>query len=89
MYSVAFITPALGAFLLVRQGSALEYFTLGLTQVIGGIFTIAGVLIVDANLQRVDWTQSGTWAWMLLFALLGVVGVLLVLLSRRMRPAEG
>ncbi|MEN8240106.1 MAG: hypothetical protein ABFR53_13005, partial [Actinomycetota bacterium] len=62
MYSVAYLTPALGAVLLWRAAAPVESLTMGLTQASGGIIPIVGLVIVDANVGgKVDWSASGTW----------------------------
>lgn len=77
MYSVAFITPALGAWLLLRSASVPELRTLGLTQVTG-VLPIIGLWIVDSAVQRVDWNAFGTWLWIGLFVGIGGMGGLLL-----------
>jgi hypothetical protein len=83
MYSVGLITPALGCLLLVQQGAALEFATVGLAQVFGGVTSMAGVLMVDATLRRIDWTLAGSLAWFVFPALLIVVGGMMALHARR------
>ncbi len=85
MYSVGFITPAVGCLLLLRSGSALEFGALGLTQVFGGVTSLLGVLIVDSSVHRVDWTLLGSWAWFGFPLLLIIVGGLMALHARRMQ----
>lgn len=78
IYSVAFITPALGAWLLLRSASVLELRTLGLTQIVGGGLPLAGLVIVDAAVRRVDWSATGTWLWIGLFGGICLMGGLLL-----------
>jgi hypothetical protein len=78
LYSAAFLTPAVGALLLVRVGSSHEDRALGSTQVVSGVAAVAGLLIVDAEMHRVDWGMPGTWAWVAMcLAIAGVGGLLL------------
>ena len=81
MYSVAFFTPALGAWLLLRSASVLELRTMGLTQV-AGILPLVALLVVDAEVQRVNWSEAGTWAWMALWVGIFLIGGLLLWQSR-------
>jgi hypothetical protein len=74
LYSVAFITPALGAFLLARAVAREEALTLGLTQLGGSVLAIVGLIVVDASVGRVPWDASGTWAWLGMFAALLLLG---------------
>ena len=63
MYSVLYITPAVGAVLLYNAASSVELLTMGLTQVVGGVIPIVGLVIIDNQVNRVDWSASGTWLW--------------------------
>jgi hypothetical protein len=83
MYSVAFLTPAVGAFLLAKAGSKTEWLTMGLTQVVLGLFPILGVLIVNANVKQVDWSAAVTWIWMIVFAAILAIGLWMIKESRR------
>jgi hypothetical protein len=78
MYSVAFLTPAVGSWLLWRASSALELMVMGLTQALGGVLAIAGLLVVDAQVHRVDWTQLGTWLWIGISIVPLIIGVWMV-----------
>ena len=75
LYSVTFLTPALGAYVLAKGGTKIEWQTLGLAQIILGLFPIIGVIIVDASVKRVLWSAVGTWVWFALFAAMMVLGV--------------
>jgi hypothetical protein len=46
--------------------------------VVSGAAAIAGLLIVDAELHRVDWGLPGTWAWVVMCAAIAGVGGLLL-----------
>ena len=78
IYSAAFITPAVGAALLVRLGTVHEDRTLGASQLVSGIAAVAGVVVVDASVHRVDWGLPGTWAWVAMCAAIAGVGGLLL-----------
>jgi hypothetical protein len=82
MYSVAYLTPALGALLLVRAAAAIEAFTLGLTMAAGGIVPIVGLAIIDIQTDKIDWSQGGTWLWIASFAILFLAGLGLAWRSR-------
>jgi hypothetical protein len=85
LYSVAFITPALGAVLLARAAAREEALTLGLTQLGGGLLAIVSLLAVDASVSRVPWDASGTWAWLGTFAALFLLGLGLVWGARQLQ----
>jgi hypothetical protein len=88
MYSVGSITPAVGSLLLLRQGSSLEFIALGLTEIIGGIFPIIGLLIVNNSVQSVQWGAAGTWLWLILFLILGVCGMLMLQHAQKIRSVH-
>jgi len=81
IYSVAFITPALGAYLLSRSASQAGTLVLGITKMMGGTLPIIGVLIVDQSIQRIAWSTVNTWVWIGLFAYILVSGILLIIAS--------
>jgi hypothetical protein len=88
MYSVEFLAPALASFLLVRAAAREELLVLGWTQIIGGFFAIAGLVVVDAALHRVDWSQLGTWAWLAIFGVLILTGIWMVRQARGMQEGS-
>ncbi len=89
MYSVVFITPAVGIFLVTRQASSLEWKTLGLTLLVIGACAIIGLFLVDAVVppeKKVNWAHAGTWGWMALMTLYGVSGAAMILRSGGKNP---
>ncbi len=75
LYSVTFLTPALGAYILTKGATKIEWQTLGFAQVVLGLFPIVGVIIVDASVKRVLWSAPGTWAWFALFIAMLFLGI--------------
>lgn len=89
MYSVVFITPAIGIFLITRQASKLEWKTLGLTLLVIGACAIIGLLLVDAVVppeKKVNWAIAETWIWMALMTLYGASGAAMILRSDGKNP---
>lgn len=78
MYSVIYLTPAVGAALLFGAAASIELLTMGLTQVVGGVIPIVGLIIIDGQLNKVDWSAPGTWLWIGSFAIIGLTGMGLV-----------
>ena len=81
LYSVTFLAPALGAWVLLRGAARCEWLTLGLTQAGWGLLPIFGLVWVDASVKRVDWNAVGTWSWLALFAAMFVVGAAMIVRS--------
>jgi hypothetical protein len=79
MYSAAFITGAVLAWLISRTAAPVEFLTAALAEGALSFFAITGLLLVDAQAQRVDWSSPGTWLWagafaVMLFASIGMIG---------------
>ncbi|MDB9527004.1 hypothetical protein PN498_13470 [Oscillatoria sp. CS-180] len=78
IYSAMFLTGATGAALLARHATALEFWAFGLIQATLSGFVVAGVVIVDRAVRKIDWESFGNWAWMGAFVLLGLAGLAMV-----------
>lgn len=85
MYSAAFVSGAIGAYVVSRLAAPIEFFTAGLTQAVFGLFSILGLLLVDASVHRVDWSAAGTWLWLGGFAVALAAGLGMMWRSRRMK----
>lgn len=85
IYASAFVTPAVGAWILSgRRGAASEYLTFGLNLLAGGILPILGTLLTHLNVppeRQVDFGSLGTWIFFLFFLATGVLGALQVRLA--------
>lgn len=77
MYSVAFITPAVGAAVLVQRAAQPDLPALGLPQAVLGALAILGLVIVDQSAGRVSWSAAGTWLWLGTFTVLVAIGLAL------------
>lgn len=82
LYSVTFLTPAVGAWLLMRSTTPAERVALGATLAAWGGLPIVGLLLADATAKRVPWASPATWAWLALFAAMLVAGTWIAM-SRR------
>jgi hypothetical protein len=74
LYSVTFLTPAAGAWLLSRRATSAERVALGLTLAAWGVLPILGLVLVDLAVKRVQWASAGTWIWSALFAAMFLAG---------------
>jgi len=86
MYSGAFFTVAVGAYLIAREAASAEWQTLGLTLIVIAAGSLLGLLLVNAGVpleKKINWTLSGTWLWVALIALLGTVGTAMFSHSRQ------
>ena len=75
LYSVTFLTPAVGALSLWRCAARIDWLALGLTQLAWGLLPMLALLIVDAQVHRVDWSSGApVWPWLALLALTAGMG---------------
>jgi hypothetical protein len=77
IYSAIFLTLALASVIAARAVARIELVTLGLTCVTLGVLEPIGLLVVDADVDKVDWSSAGTWAWMAIFAAILMYGLVL------------
>jgi len=82
MYSVLYITPALGSLLLFGAAASIELVAAGLTQVVGGVVPILGVVIIDNQVDKIAWSTIGPWLWIGSFAIIFLTGIGLLWHSR-------
>ena len=82
LYSVTFLTPALGAWILLRGTTRYEQQALGLTLAAWGLLPIFALSWADATIKRVHWDLADTWLWLALFAAMTGVGGWLVASAR-------
>ncbi|MBC7878515.1 MAG: hypothetical protein H7Y59_15195 [Anaerolineales bacterium] len=88
MYSGAFITMAVGSYLIARKAASVEWQTLGLTLIVIAATSIVGLVWVNATVpldKKVNWALSGTWAWLILIAVIGATGVAMFSHSRQIK----
>jgi hypothetical protein len=74
LYSVTFLTPALGAWVLLHGTTRKELKTFGLTLAGWGLLPVLALIWVDASVKRVRWDLADTWLWLMLFTAMAGVG---------------
>lgn len=88
VYSAIFVSLALGALISARGAGRIELRTLGLTCVALGSLQPIGLVVVDADVDKVNWLAAGTLAWLAMFAALLAYGLALAGLTlQRTHPA--
>ncbi len=88
IYAATFLTPAVGALVMLRRSSPAERLTLGLTLMTGGLLSIMAIVWTSFTVSpdlRVDYRNLGTWVFFVMNLLLAFVGALL-LASAAWRP---
>ena len=82
MYAAAFVTPAVGTWLLsLRCQFAVEYLSMGLNLAAGGFLPLLGTLWTNLSVpveRQVNFSSAGTWIFFLLLFLTGVLGIVLI-----------
>ena len=88
VYSAIFLSLGLAAAILAREPAPAALVALGLTCVALAVVQPLGLFVVDVDVDKVDWSSSGTAAWLALFAALFVYGFALTAagLRRYRRP---
>jgi hypothetical protein len=83
IYLATFLTPAVGALVLLRRASAVEYFTLGLTLITFGVLAPLGVVLTGLFERpgQVNYASLGTWVFMGIILSAVALGLLLVSVS--------
>ena len=84
VYCVAFITPAVGSWLIRNKGSVMEYITLGIAHVFGGVLPFFGLIVVDLSVKRVDWSHAGTWLWIAIGLVSTAIGMTMLYYARQL-----
>jgi ABC-type nickel/cobalt efflux system permease component RcnA len=51
---------------------------MGLTQIVGAGIAIVGLVIIDNQVDKIDWSASGTWLWIGSFAIILLTGAGLI-----------
>lgn len=74
LYSVTFLTPAIGLYLLRRAASWAELWTMGLTLLALGLLAIFGLAVTDVRTDRIDWAGPSTWSYVVPFGLIAALG---------------
>jgi hypothetical protein len=88
LYSVTFLTPAIGLYLLSRAASWAELWTMGLTLLVLGLLAVFGLAVTDVHTDRIDWAGPSTWSYVVPFGLVAALGFALCRAAQqRSRPS--
>jgi hypothetical protein len=86
LYSSAFISMGIGLLITAKKTDAWELIAVGLPMAVLGVLAVVGLLMVDASLQRIVWTEIRTWAWIATCVLTTIFALLLIVMGwRRLR----
>jgi hypothetical protein len=82
LYSVTFLTPALGAWVVLRGATAPDQRALGLTLAAWGALPVLGLALADVAARRIAWGALDTWLWLVLFGAMAAAGAILTIRAR-------
>lgn len=82
IYSAVFLAPGIGILLLARSAAREECLVGGVFNAGLGLFAIISLLLAHAQTGRSDFTSPGTWAWLALFAVIGILGAAMIKASQ-------
>lgn len=88
LYSATFITGAVLMVSVAKVATRAEFFAAGMTEAMFGIFSILGLAIVDAKVQKIDWTAINTITWLVLLGILAILGLAMIATGLRMEQNE-
>lgn len=86
LYSATFIAGSVMLFSVARFATPAEFIAAGLTEATFSIFSILGLFIVDASVKKIDWSASNTIIWLILLAILSVLGITMIVAGVRNVP---
>jgi hypothetical protein len=78
LYSATFITGFIMLMTISKLASPAEFIAVGLTEAIFGIFSIIGLIIVDAEVKKIDWSAANTFGWLAMLAVFALLGTVLI-----------
>lgn len=88
LYSSTFITGSIMLFTVSNLATPAEFVATGLTQTTFGLFSILGLVIVDSQVKKVDWSALNTIGWFIMLASFAVLGIFLIIKGSKGYPNE-
>jgi hypothetical protein len=82
IYSAVFLAPGIGTLLLGRSAARQECLVGGVFNAGLGLFALIGFALAQAQTGRANLASPSTWAWLLIFVVLLVIGVTMIRASR-------
>jgi hypothetical protein len=86
LYSATFIAGSVMMISVATLATPAEFTAAGLNAATFSILAILGLFIVDADVNRIDWSAPNTLAWLASLAVLAVLGIVLVVAGSRQVP---
>ena len=86
LYSSTFITGGVMMITIATLATPAEFIAAGLTEATFSLFAILGLIVVDADVQKIDWSAPNTLAWLTLLAVLALLGIAMIMAGARQVP---
>jgi len=88
LYSATFITGSVMMISVATLATPAEFIATGLNAAAFSFFSILGLFIVDADVNKTNWSAPNTLAWLTSLAVLTVLGILMIVAGKRQVPAK-
>jgi len=86
LYSATFITGSVMMISIATLATPAEFIAAGLNAAAFSIFSILGLYIVDADVNKINWAAPNTLAWLSSLAVLAVLGIVMIVAGVRQVP---
>ena len=86
LYSAMFFTGTVMMFTIAKFATPAEFIATGLTVATFSIFSILGLFIVDAQVQKIDYMASNTLIWIVSLAALAILGIAMIVAGAHQIP---
>ena len=89
LYSATFITGSVMMITIATLATPAEFIATGLNAAAFSIFSILGLIIVDADVNKINWSAAITLVWLGSLAVLAVLGIGMIVAGTRQVPQKG
>jgi hypothetical protein len=78
LYSAVFLTGFVMMLTVAKRATHAEMVAAGVMEIIFGVFSILGLVIVDREVHKIDWSATNTIVWLALLVVITAVGIAMV-----------
>lgn len=88
LYSAIFITGFVMLITISNFATPAEFIAVGLTEATFGITSILELIIVDAEVKKIDWSALNTIGWLAMLVVFSVLGIALIIAGMKKIPGK-
>ncbi len=88
LYSAIFITGFVMLITISKFATPAEFIAVGLTEATFGIASILELIIVDAEIKKIDWSATNTIGWLAMLAIFAFLGIVLIVGGMKKYPVK-